>query len=319
MFGRRRFLQTGMAAAAGAMTHGLWTPAARAQSAPQARRVARIAHLTDVHVQPERAGDRGFAACLNHVQAHAKPDLVLFGGDSVFDVSETAPSRNRLVADTWRRVLRAELSTPYRSAIGNHDIPQMKQLVADRASDDAAKAWACDLLGLDRRYFSFDQFGWHFAVLDSVRVGGPHGYAARLDDEQFDWLEKDLAAAAAARRPTVVLSHIPIVTVTGFFDGDRLKGGDWDVPRSFMHVDANRLHELFVKNGQVKLCLSGHEHQFDRCLFDGVTYACSGAVCGEWWKGTYKHTPAGYAVIDLFENGGFDLAYSDFGWTAQAD
>lgn len=307
--------------AAGLATQSLWSPNARAQptTSPSPRRVARIAHLTDVHVQPERAGDRGFAACLNDVQANARPDLVLFGGDAVFDVSETDASRNKLVADTWRRVLRAELSAPYRSTIGNHDIPQMKRLVADGASDDAAKVWACDLLGLDRRYFSFDEFGWHFVVLDSVRVGGPHGYAGRIDDEQFDWLEKDLAAAATARQPVIVLSHIPIVSVVGFFDGDRVKGGDWDVPSSYMHIDANRLHELFVRHGGVKLCLSGHAHQFDRCLFDGVTYVCGGAVCGDWWKGTYHHTPAGYSVIDLMDDGRFDVAYHDFGWVAHVD
>ena len=316
---RRRVLQAGAATVAGVVGRGLWTPAAAGQAGPAtgaAGRVGRVAHLTDVHVQPEHAGDRGFAACLRHMQAHATPDLVLFGGDAVMNVNEASPDRTRLLADVWRRVLRDELSLPIVSAIGNHDIPDTKRLEADRASDDTAKAWACDLLQMHKRYHSFDRFGWHFVVLDSVRVGGPHGYAGRVDDEQLDWLKADLAKSAAAGTPVLVMSHIPIVSVVGFFDGNRVKGGDWDVPRSYMHIDAQPLHELFVKSGNVRVCVSGHAHQLDRCDFDGITYACNGAVCGDWWGGTYHHTPAGYAVLDLFADGRCDVSYHDFGWTA---
>ena len=303
---RRRFLQmTGLGVTAAVLPEV-------ASAAPTRQRVARIAHLTDVHVQPERAGEAGFAACLQHVQTHAKPDLVFFGGDGVFDVMERDAARRDQLGALWRRILKAELSTPHRSVIGNHDIPEIKSLVSNRASEDAAKVWPCELYGLEKRYYSFDQFGWHFVMLDDVRIGDAKGYFGALDPEQLDWLKKDLAAAKD--RPTVVLSHIPIVTVTGFFDGDRTKSGDWDVPRSFMHIDANILHELLVAAGNVKLCLSGHEHQLDRCALDGLTYGCHGAVCGNWWEGTYHHTPAGYAVVDLFDDGGFEIAYSDYGW-----
>lgn len=317
---RRRVIQTGLLAAAGAAVGAVWTPAANAQTNAAAtdakQRVARLAHLTDVHVQPEHAGDRGFIQCLHHMQKNANPDLVLFGGDAVINVNDSKPARTQQLFDLYRRVLKDELSTPYFSAIGNHDVPDTKGVIASKASDDSAKAWACDLFGLNKRYFSFDSFGWHFIVLDSVRVGGAHGYSGKLDEEQYAWLEADLAKAVASKTPVLVLSHIPIITVTGFFDGERLKSGDWDVPRSFMHVDAVRLHELFVKSGNVKLCISGHEHQLDRCDFDGITYGCNGAVCGNWWKGTYKHTLAGYATIDLFNDGTFDMKYSDYGWTA---
>lgn len=320
---RRRFLQTaglGLAAA----TIPITTPAlaqvgtlAQSNASAVRRRVGRIAHLTDVHVQPEHAGEAGFVACLHHVQTHAKPDLILFGGDGVFDVSSRDRARRDELGAMWTRVLKADLSVPHRSAIGNHDIPDMKALVAKGATADAAKAWPCDLFGLDKRYYSFDQFGWHVVVLDSVMIGGPHGYAGRIDEAQLDWLRADLAAAKG--KPTLVLSHIPIVSITGFFDGERTKTGDWDVPNSYVHIDAIELHELLVAAGNVKLCLSGHAHQLDRIVFDGITYGCHGAVCGDWWKGAYKHTPAGYATVDLFDDGGFDIAYVDFGWQARLE
>lgn len=322
---RRQFIQTagiGLAAATLPATSTL----AQAPLTTR-RRVGRIAHLTDVHVQPERAGEAGFVAALHHVQTHARPDLVLFGGDSVFDVADTDAARRDQLGALWSRVLKSDLSVPHRCAIGNHDIPDLKSLVVAGANPDLAKAWPCDLFGLDKRYYSFDQFGWHIVVLDSVSIGGRHGYEGRLDDAQLDWLAADLAAHKD--KPVLILSHIPVVTVTGFFDGDRRKTGDWDVPASYVHIDAVELHERFVAAGNVKLCLSGHEHQFDRCLFDGITYACGGAVCGNWWKGAYHHTPAGYAIIDLYDDGegqaltgegqaitgAFDVAYVDFGWT----
>jgi hypothetical protein len=86
-----------------------------------------------------------------------------------------------------------------------------------------------------------------------------------------------------------------------------------------MHIDARVLHELFVASGNVKLCISGHAHLLDRCLFDGITYGCHGAVCGKWWEGAYHHTPAGYARIDLFDDGSFEIDYLDFGWRPRPD
>ena len=307
--------------AAGAATQSILMPSAIGQTLPAGlspRRVGRIAHLTDIHVQPEHGGEAGLAACLQHVQANAKPDLILFGGDNVYNVSDTDAARTAVQLSGWQRILKAELGTPSHSAIGNHDIPQMKRLEADRASDDTAKAWPCEQFGLDKRYYGFDGFGWRVLVLDSVRVGGVHGYAGRVDDEQLAWLVGELDMAKQTKTPVLVMSHIPIVTVVGFFDGDRTKSGDWDVPSSFVHIDAIKLHELFVASGVVKLCISGHAHQLDRCLFDGVTYACNGAVCGNWWQGVYHHTDHGYAVIDLFDDGRFESRYTTFGWTPRA-
>ena len=42
--------------------------AAEKAIAPRTRRL-RIAHLTDIHVQPERAAAKGLAACFDHVQS----------------------------------------------------------------------------------------------------------------------------------------------------------------------------------------------------------------------------------------------------------
>jgi 3',5'-cyclic AMP phosphodiesterase CpdA len=150
------------------------------------KRVARLAHLTDVHVQADRAADEGFAAALAHVQQQADPpEFVLFGGDNVMNVdgAEGAETADQQLA-LWNRCLKNELSLPFHVCIGNHDILRNDPV-------DGIK-WANDAYGLDRRYYHFDRCAWRFVVLDSTRPQ-ENGYKAGLDEEQFDWLKSTVA------------------------------------------------------------------------------------------------------------------------------
>ena len=151
-------------------------------------------------------------------------------------------------------------------------------------------------------------------MLDSTQPGvKPGSYTAYLDDEQFDWLGKDLAAVKAAT-PVLVMSHIPILSAAAFFDGENAKSGDWRVPGAWMHIDAAKIKDLFAKHPNVKVCLSGHLHLVDRVDYNGVTYLCDGAVCGGWWKGNYHECAPGYAVLDLYPDGSFERQYVTYGW-----
>ena len=324
LFTRRGLLSlAGGAAAAAAALSCTKLPLARAAEAvagpdPRRKRALRVAHLTDIHVQPERSAADGLAACLRHVQSLADPpQLVLNGGDTVMDAFAQPAERAKVQADLFRAVMRQECSLPVEHCVGNHDVWGWDKGKSRTTGVEPlwGKAWALDLFGLDRRYRSFDRGGWHFVVLDSVH---PHekGYTAKLDEEQFDWLAKDLAAVPPAT-PVCVLSHIPILSVTPYLDGRNEKTGDWVVPGAWMHIDARRLVDLFRKHPSVKLCVSGHEHQYDRCLYNDVWYVCNGAVCGNWWKGSYLGTPAGYGLLDLYADGTFDAQYVAYGWAAK--
>lgn len=295
---------------------GTASQAARAGEAP--RRVLRLAHLTDVHVQPELAADQGLAACLRHVQSQAEPpQLILTGGDSIYDSFAADEARTRQQWDLWQSVWRQECSLPVRSCIGNHDVWGWDQAAsgADPADSRYGKGWAVEALKLPGRYYRFDQAGWRFVVLDSTQPGRGEGrYVARLDDEQFAWLAAELAGTPA-ETPVCVLSHIPIITATAYFFGDDYsKSGDWQIPGSWVHIDALAIKALFAQHPQVKLCLSGHMHLRDQVDYAGVSYLCLGAVSGDWWKGTHQECPAGYALVDLFADGTFASQYVDYGW-----
>ncbi len=283
-------------------------------------RVVRIAHLTDVHLQPERGAEAGFAACLAHMQSQPdRPELVLTGGDHLMDVFEQQAPRSATLATMWRDVMKRECSLRVESAIGNHDIRGWHSKAGMRPEEPGyGKAFALDLLGLAEPYRTFDLAAngatWQVIVLDSIQQR-PDSYRCYCDQEQRAWLEKTLKAKPKDR-PTLVLSHAPILSLTPFSAGDRRKGDDLTVDGSLLHLDGAALHQLFRRNN-VKLCLSGHIHALDRCDIDGVSYICDGAVCGNWWKGPHRDVPEGYGIVDLFADGSFRHTYAQYGWHAQ--
>ena len=264
-------------------------------------RLLRIAHLTDVHVQPLVGAARGFEKCLHHVQGMAdKPDLIINGGDAIMEAHGRGQDSVRRQWKLYHDVLQSENALPMLNCIGNHDIWCKDETPA---SFGAGRQWAMDELQMTKRHYSLDRNGWHIVVLDSVQPKADGGwYTACLDDEQFDWLANDLKDTPATT-PVLVVSHVPILSACVFFDGQRFSGDNWNVPSRWMHSDTVRITSLFREHPNVKAALSGHIHLVDRVDYGGVSYFCNGAVSGAWWFGQYHHTAAGYAVIDLFDDG----------------
>jgi Icc protein len=295
----------------------------KAEQSPRGpRRSLRIAHLTDIHLQPERRAAEGLTACLEHVHSlPERPDLILNGGDVVMDAVTASWDRTQRLWDLWEDVVGKSCRIPMEHCLGNHDIWGTKKERSGCTGSEPlyGKKLAMERLGLSERYRSFDRGGWHFIVLDSSFIDASGGFTARLDEEQLEWLREDLQATSS-HVPVLVLSHVPIVAGASVFftggEGEAERSGNWVVPAQWMHIDARALCRLFAWHPNVRLCLSGHTHLCDRLDYNGTTYLCDGAVSGMWWRGDYWGTPPGYAVIDLFEDGSFDHEYVATGWKA---
>jgi 3',5'-cyclic-AMP phosphodiesterase len=307
---RRGFLYV-----AGALSAGAAAGCQRAPSKPR-EHVLRIAHLTDIHLEQRGDAPVGMAKVLAHAQAQAAPpEFILNTGDSIMDSLQTPKDHSLAEWDLFNEILKKECSLPVFHAIGNHDVfgwglPEAER---EQASKDAlyGKAMAMQALSLTSRYYSFDQAGWHFVVLDSTaprEIESEQPYTGRLDEEQFSWLEADLGATPAAM-PVCVASHIPVLCACEFFDGDLATTGNWVVPGAWMHIDAGRLRELFLAHPNVRACLSGHAHQHDLVDYLGVRYSCDGAVCGNWWRGSYLNCPPSYVMVDFFADGSIDTEF----------
>ncbi|MFT3683799.1 MAG: metallophosphoesterase [Phycisphaerales bacterium] len=329
---RRGLIAAGVAAAAAGAVAGAM-PARPGQPAPAApaprgadsrKRALRFAHPTDIHVQPELRGGEGMAACFAHMMNLSdQPELIVTGGDLPMDTGSTPEARSRVEWDLFKKVLKDNVDPkmPILHAIGNHDVFGRDKTKSKATGKEPfyGKRWFMENFGYERTWRSFDRGGWHFVILDSITLHEDQmGFTLRIIGDQLDWLKEDLARTPATT-PTVVISHVPIMSVANFFDKD---DDEWnkekplDLAATRMHNDCRDLDALFQKHKNVKLCLSGHLHLLDRCVYNGVTYICDGAVSGAKWKGPKRQTAEGYGLIDLFDDGSFEHRYVEFGWKA---
>jgi 3',5'-cyclic AMP phosphodiesterase CpdA len=321
-FSRRAFLGATGATVAVAGFGGLVIGGQNAQADQDQKprtRSLRLGHLTDVHVQPERSAAAGLMKALHHAQSQTDPpQLLLAGGDSIMDSLAASLGRTKQQWQLWKQVLQDECSLPVEPCIGNHDVWGWNREGSRTTGDEAGwgKQRALDEFQIAERYRSFDRAGWHFVVLDSIFPDEETVYQGRLDEEQFDWLAADLQATDA-QTPVLVLSHMPILTVASVeFEPQLVENPARR--RMTSHQDAQRIVHLFKQHANVKLCLSGHLHLTERLQYAGVTYVCSGAVSGNWWKGDHHGTEEGYSIVDLYDDGTFDWQYNDYGWTVPA-
>lgn len=310
-------------------------PASPAVVQPR-KRVLRLAHLTDTHLEPELRAPEGVAACFAHLRERKfsnkhggklsddPVELVLHGGDMIFDCGDVGEARTKEQWDLFTKVIKDNWTGPINYTLGNHDIFGLNMKVSGTTGNEPnwGKRWAMELLGIKGAantdpkthgaYYSFDRNGWHIVVLDSVHVE-PNGYFGGLDDAQFDWLKGDLLLNKMY--PTLLVSHIPLFTAT-VLDRPLNDKRERVVHPALMCIDFDRIKKLFLENPQVKVALSGHMHLIDRVDYNGVAYCCNGAVCGGWWKGPHRECREGYAVVDLFNDGSFENTYVEYGWKA---
>lgn len=296
---RRNFF--GVSLAAGILTS---TRTSFARNSTRPKRVLRLAHLTDIHVDSLYNSAEGTANAFSHVcNMRDKPDFIITGGDHIADALKRGKPQVRDQWKIYREVTESECKIPIYPTLGNHDIYGW---AFDYSKDsEYGRKWAMAELGMRKRYYSYyapNSANWKFIVLDSCRFNKEHIYEAKLDDEQFDWLESELKSTPKNYNICVV-SHVPIISTTTLFDGHNESSGRWVIPAQWMHIDARKLKELFKKYPNVKLALSGHIHMHDEVNFMGVKYLCNGAVCGAWWNGKYYDFPPAYVVLDLYSDG----------------
>ena len=291
------------------------TPAVlRATNAGPAKQpVLRFAHLTDMHITRERAGAEGYARALRSLDRH-DPAFIITGGDHVMDASGQYKKDAVAFYDLYDKVLAENTKLPVYPCIGNHDVYGWTTKEASPDDPDFGKAMALDRLKLEQRYYSFDRAGWHFVILDNIARREP-SYYGDLDAEQLEWLKGDLAAN---RLPAVVVTHIPLLSVTSMFNqGREPKGYGYTLPPTTMHHNVRPLLKLLSEH-RVKLCLSGHMHQLDQVEYLGITFCCNGAVSGKWWHGPHLEFSEGYGVVDLYADGKVENRYVTYDWQARA-
>lgn len=302
---RRRFLAAAGSASAAA---ALAPTAARAHGGDR-RGAVRILHFTDAHVTPGIPRSEPLTKQALRTGLGYRPDLVLQGGDAIYDALY-ASKESTLAQWAAHRRIYDRIRTPVAHVVGNHDC-----WTGPGSSGDplAGKVLTLQQLGLERGYYTRRLGGWKLIVLDSIELTGGGGYVGRLGAEQMAWLERELAATPASTH-IVIASHIPIQTALPFTDASlRRDDGSFLVPGGWgVHSDLPELNALFTRHPNVQLALSGHNHVRDDITYNTVRFGCGGSIAGNWWDEAdpgYRETPAGFAIVDLLRDGTAEIRY----------
>lgn len=304
---RRHFLSlSAAAAAASALPSSAMAPAAVAPGN------LRFVFFTDTHLQPENGGAEGTALALEKIKA-LKPEFCIQGGDHCFDVTASPRERCMMLLDLYSKTEHTLDGIPVHHALGNHDvfgtgpaahIPNTDPLYGKKSFQQRYNT---------KTYYSFDQKGYHFIVLDSVGITDDGEFEGRIDASQLLWLTADLAAQPAGT-PILVVTHIPLVTSIGQYKADfRVAGKKHNY---FSVENSYDVLPLFEGHNVIGV-LQGHTHINETVYWRNVPYVTSGAVSGNWWHGPRWGTPEGYTIVEL-EGGRMHWRYDTYGWKTKA-
>src|SRR2546423_1096730 len=140
-FTRRQVITTGVAAGAALALPSILR-------ADAASKPFRVAHLTDMHVQPERRAGEGYTAALESLQKLSPlPDLIVTGGDHVMDATDQELPRAKTIWDIFDTTMQhAPANIPVRHILGNHDIFAWGKQQVPESAPGHGKATAQDRL-----------------------------------------------------------------------------------------------------------------------------------------------------------------------------
>lgn len=201
-----------------------------------------------------------------------QPEFLLICGDLVNKPGDEQQNTrlSQILANLDRRIDLHLVS-------GNHDL------------ENVPTAWSVQSFSerFGRDYYSFDQGGCHFVVLNSTLMHRPDRLA-REEQRQMAWLKEDLKKSSA-RRPThtiVFQHHAPFVK-------------NADEPNDYHSIPRERRKELLelYQANKVSVVFSGHLHRCARGKWKDVDLFTVGPVGKPLGK-----DPSGLCVVKVYED-----------------
>lgn len=256
----------------------------------------RIVHLTDQHVTSRRQGHEGYKKCIQSINAlDPAPDLVLMGGDMVFDGLYTELETYQESIRLYRSITE-ELNVPYYHCLGNHDVLGLSsRRKVPKDHPGIGRKMIMEELGMEKDYYSFNHKGWHFVVLNSIfEFEGENGpaYKPMIGEEQMDWLRHDLGDHKDM--PAILVSHMPAFSHKGQINSDF----EMMAMSPFILQDNIDLRYVLERHN-VKMLLQGHTHINEDFRFNDVWYTTSQSASAAWWGGNWLGFKPGYTVFEL--------------------
>ncbi len=268
----------------------------------------RLIFICDIHVMPELRGTEGFAAAIERIN-ELEPDIVITGGDLIYDALEADHKRATSLYDLYIE-MRGRIKAPVYDVIGNHEVFGLyTSSGVDPDHEEYGKRMFIGRLGDGSTYRSFDFGGWHFILLDTVGFTSDRRYFGLVGRGQLDWIAKDLEKTGRDT-PIVVAGHIPLVSAYG----QTKKGAASPPAPSEVVVNSHEVLALFEEY-DLRLVLQGHLHIVEQIAIKGTHFVTGGAVSGAWWKGPFEGFLEGFVVVDI-DGERFTYYYESYGWDA---
>ncbi len=271
-----------------------------AQETPQ--KLFSFAFFTDIHLS--KNPNRCFEG-LNKAIATAKSlnvDFILSGGDNMnIDVLKSDSTTAHELYQYFKGVVENSGIKIY-PAVGNHDRFFGSWKESPMTDEGMFESY------FGKSYYSFTHKGWHFITLNSLQQNETVSYPG-ISEKQLQWLNSDLEAPENAGLPTVVVTHVPIVSTSWINEGK---------PRIGDLVSNGKIVWDTLRKGNLKLVLQGHKHVYEEILTAGTQLIGGGAICAAWWGGTFNEgTEEGFVVVDVYSDNSYRWHYVDYGWDVE--
>ncbi len=189
---------------------------------------------------------------------------------------------NRPFMDVWE-----QFKGPKYHLLGNHD-----------TDGGFTRQQTMDYWGMKERYYSFDNSGYHFIILDG-NDSNPKpwsGYNRYINKEQQDWLKKDLASNDLT---TFVFSHQTLENEDGGVDNQK-------AIRQILE-DANK-SAGFTK---VVASICGHHHTDYMTQISGIYYVQINSASYRWVGGDHQHIRYSKQIDEKYPWIKYTIPYKD--------
>lgn len=221
------------------------------QETPRAKTI-KIAVISDLN--------SGYGSTVYHPDVAAtlkaldsiKPDIILCGGDMV--AGQKASLSKTQLQSMWSsfdsNVLTPiqQMKVPFGFTVGNHDAsPNYQQ---DRQT--AQEFWSAKRKHLGLKYVDDSNYPFYFSYQQNdIFFISWDAASAKVNQEVFDWMEKQLQSKAAKKaKLRVLLGHLPLYAIVA----SKNKAGE-------VLADNENTASFLQKNG-IDLYISGHQHAY---------------------------------------------------------
>lgn len=251
--------------------------------AAEPKRVVRLGLVTDLHYADKApAGSRHYRETLAKLEEAAgqfqrdEPDHVVELGDFI-DAADSVK-----VEKGYLKLVNREFSAlpgQKHYVLGNHCVYTL------------TKAEFLEGVEQKKSYYSFDEGGFHFVILDACFRGDGQPYGRRnfewtdpnIPEDQVAWLAADLDATSGK---VIIFVH------------QRL-----DVSDSHGVKNAAQVRKVLEDSGKVLAVFQGHSHKNDLKDINGIHYCVHRAMV----EGSGLEN-SGYSTMDVFADGSIRVA-----------